>query len=109
MQLPTEYFLLCLGKHLKYSSCLYNSPKDSLDQAEANMLSLYCQRAELSDGQDVLELGCGWGSLSLFIAAAYPKSKFTGVSNSNTQREFIMGQAAERGLTNLKIITGEGP
>ena len=69
------------------------------------MLALYCQRAELSDGQAVLELGCGWGSLSLFIAAAYPKSKVTAVSNSKTQKEFIMGQAAQRGLDNLNVIT----
>ena len=70
------------------------------------MLSLYCKRAELSDGQEVLELGCGWGSLSLFIASAFPNSKVTGVSNSSTQREFIMGQAAQRGIKNLPIITG---
>ena len=94
---------MCLGKHLKYSSCLYNTPRDTLDLAEANMLSLYCQRADLSDGQAVLELGCGWGSLSLFIAAAYPKSKVTSVSNSRTQREFIMAQAEQRGIKNLKV------
>ncbi|GAX73802.1 hypothetical protein CEUSTIGMA_g1253.t1 [Chlamydomonas eustigma] len=104
-ELPTEYFLLCLGKNLKYSSCLYKSPQDTLEQAEENMLALYCQRGDLKDGQSILELGCGWGSMSLFMAALFPKSQVTGVSNSRTQREFIMGQAAKRGLTNLQIIT----
>eukprot|EP00195_Chlamydomonas_chlamydogama_P012777 CAMPEP_0202892108 /NCGR_PEP_ID=MMETSP1392-20130828/1933_1 /ASSEMBLY_ACC=CAM_ASM_000868 /TAXON_ID=225041 /ORGANISM="Chlamydomonas chlamydogama, Strain SAG 11-48b" /LENGTH=354 /DNA_ID=CAMNT_0049575989 /DNA_START=138 /DNA_END=1202 /DNA_ORIENTATION=+ len=104
-EVPTEYYLLCLGKHLKYSSCLYNSPRDTLSEAEANMLGLYVQRAELVDGQDVLELGCGWGSMSLFMAAAFPNSRITAVSNSRTQREFIMGQAKERGITNLQVIT----
>ena len=69
------------------------------------MLSLYCERAQLADGQRVLELGCGWGSLSLFMAARYPKSTIVSVSNSRTQKEFIDARAAERGITNLTIVT----
>ena len=106
-EVPTEFYLLCLGKHLKYSACLYKdlNPRVGLDAAEAAMLSLYCERAQLADGQRVLELGCGWGSLSLFMAARYPKSSFTSVSNSRTQKEFIDARAAERGIKNLTIVT----
>ena len=104
-EVPTDYFLLCLGKHLKYSSCLYNSPRDTLEEAEGRMLALYTQRAQLKDGMSILELGCGWGSLCLFLAATYPNSKVTAVSNSRTQKEFIDARAKERGLTNLTIIT----
>mmetsp|Transcript_5360 Transcript_5360/g.14420 ORF Transcript_5360/g.14420 Transcript_5360/m.14420 type:complete len:368 (-) Transcript_5360:83-1186(-) len=104
-EVPTEYFLLCLGKHLKYSSCLYASPEDTLSQAEERMLDLSCTRAGLSDGQDILELGCGWGSFSLFAAAKFPSSSVTAVSNSRTQKEFIEARAQERGLKNLKVIT----
>ncbi|KAF8068348.1 (S)-coclaurine N-methyltransferase [Scenedesmus sp. PABB004] len=106
-EVPTEYFQMVLGRHLKYSCCLYNSPADSLDTAERNMLALYCARARLSDGQAVLELGCGWGSLSLFMAAAYPGSAITSVSNSSTQREFITRRARELELTNLTVITAD--
>ena len=73
--------------------------------AEHEMLRLTCERAELADGMDILELGCGWGSLSLWMAAHYPGSQITSVSNSNSQREYIEGQARERGLDNLKVIT----
>ena len=104
-EVPTDYFLLCLGKHLKYSSCLYNSPNEPLEVAEERMLALYTQRAQIEDGMSILELGCGWGSLSLFLAAAYPKSKVTAISNSRTQKEFIDERAKERGLNNLTIIT----
>mmetsp|Transcript_7143 Transcript_7143/g.12310 ORF Transcript_7143/g.12310 Transcript_7143/m.12310 type:complete len:358 (+) Transcript_7143:63-1136(+) len=106
-EVPTEYYLMVLGKHLKYSSCLYKNPTDTLSEAEANMLALYCQRAELVDGQDILELGCGWGSFSLFAAAAFPNSKVTAVSNSRTQKEFIMGQAKQRGLGNIQVLTAD--
>ena len=110
-EVPTEYFLECLGPRLKYSCCLYKPGEDwrtgDLGEAEEAMLELYCARAELRDGLDVLELGCGWGSLSLFLAAKYPNSSVTGVSNSRTQREHILGQAKRRGLTNLEIITAD--
>jgi protein-L-isoaspartate O-methyltransferase len=106
-EVPTEFYLLCLGKNLKYSSCLYKdlSPRCGLDAAEAAMLSLYCERAQLVDGQRILELGCGWGSLSLFMASRYPKASITVVSNSRTQKEFIDARAAERGITNLTVVT----
>ncbi|GFR50780.1 hypothetical protein Agub_g13045 [Astrephomene gubernaculifera] len=104
-EIPTPYYLLCLGNHLKYSSCLYLSPRDTLAQAEFNMLDMYCQRAQLAPGQRVLELGCGWGSFSLFAAARYPASSFTAVSNSATQKAFIDEEACKRGITNLTVIT----
>eukprot|EP00798_Chlamydomonas_sp_ICE-L_P007271 gene7271-383_t len=104
-EIPTEYYLLCLGKHLKYSSCFYKTPSESLSEAEENMLTMYCQRADLKDGVSILELGCGWGSFSLFAAAAFPKSQVTAVSNSATQKEFIDKLARDRGLKNLQVIT----
>ncbi|KIY97831.1 cyclopropane-fatty-acyl-phospholipid synthase [Monoraphidium neglectum] len=106
-ELPTEYFTAVLGTHRKYSSCLYNSPRDSLDKAEANMLALYCVRAGLREGQDILELGCGWGSLSLFVARAFPGSRVTAVSNSRTQREYILQRAQELDVRNLQVITAD--
>jgi cyclopropane-fatty-acyl-phospholipid synthase len=104
-ELPCEFFELVLGKHLKYSSCLYGSGISSLDEAEAGMLALTCERARLRDGDEILELGCGWGSLTLWMAAHFPNSRITAVSNSRTQKQFIDARAAERGLTNVEVIT----
>ncbi|KAL3702170.1 hypothetical protein R1sor_020192 [Riccia sorocarpa] len=106
-EVPSEFFKLVLGKHLKYSSALFPKPTTTLDEAEEAMLELYCERAQLEDGQTVLDLGCGWGSLSLFVAQKYPKSQVTGVSNSDTQKAFIDGEAQKRGLTNLTIMTSD--
>lgn len=106
-EVPTELFKLCLGKRLKYSACYFPTPSSTLDEAEDATLSLYCKRAQLRDGQRVLELGCGWGSLSLFIAERYPGSRVTGVSNSATQRAYIEGECKKRGLTNLVIVTAD--
>ncbi|MCC5870088.1 MAG: class I SAM-dependent methyltransferase [Gammaproteobacteria bacterium] len=106
-EVPAEFFRRVLGRHLKYSCCLWRSGVQSLDEAEAAMLALSCERAGLSDGQDVLELGCGWGSVSLWMAGQYPNSRITAVSNSAGQREFIEAQARERGLNNLQIITAD--
>eukprot|EP00803_Ostreobium_quekettii_P005736 evm.model.scf_1721.1 EVM.evm.TU.scf_1721.1 scf_1721:1789-7648(+) len=103
-ELPTDFFQLCLGKRLKYSSGLYKSPTDSVDNAEDNMMALYCARAQLKDGQDVLELGCGWGSLTLFLAEVYPASKITAVTNSSVQKDFIDAQARARGFKNVEVI-----
>ena len=104
-EVPTRFYQLCLGPNLKYSSCFYRTFQESLGEAEEIMLALTCERAELADGQRILELGCGWGSLSLWMAARYPNARITGVSNSRTQREFILAEAVRRGLGNLEILT----
>ena len=104
-EVRTEFYLKVLGPNLKYSSCYYDSPSDTLQAAEERMLALTCQRARLTDGEDILELGCGWGSLSLWMAKNYPRSRIVAVSNSRTQKQFIDARARERGLTNLEIVT----
>jgi cyclopropane-fatty-acyl-phospholipid synthase len=104
-ELPPAFFEKVLGKHLKYSSCYYANGDESLDQAEAAMLELYGERAELAEGQDILELGCGWGSLTLWMAERYRNSRITAVSNSAPQRHFINARCAERGLDNVEVIT----
>ncbi|MCX7033580.1 MAG: cyclopropane-fatty-acyl-phospholipid synthase [Arenimonas sp.] len=104
-EVPTRFFELCLGKRLKYSSCFYAEGTEDLDEAEEAMLALYGERAELADGQRILELGCCWGSLTLWMAQRFPNARITGVSNSRTQREHILAQAAKRGLGNVEIIT----
>ena len=104
-EVPTEFYQYCLGKNLKYSSCFYKDGVKDLTTAERDMLELTCERAELGEGMDILELGCGWGSLSLFMAAKFPKSSITAVSNSRTQKLFIDGEAKNRGIDNLTIIT----
>ena len=105
-ELPTPFFQIVLGSHLKYSSGFWDGA-GSLDEAEAAMLALTCERARLHDGQDVLELGCGWGSLSLWMAEHYPASRITAVSNSRTQKVFIDAEIARRGIPNLRIITAD--
>jgi cyclopropane-fatty-acyl-phospholipid synthase len=104
-ELPTRFFELCLGRRLKYSSAWYATGDETLDEAEEAMLALYGERAGLADGQRILELGCGWGSLTLWMAERFPTARITGVSNSRTQREHILAQAARRGLGNIEIIT----
>ena len=104
-EVPTEFFQYCLGKHLKYSSGFWKENVRDIDQSESDMLELTCERAQLQDGQQVLELGCGWGSLSLFMSAKYPGSEFTVVSNSKTQKLYIDEQAKKRGIKNLSVIT----
>ncbi|WP_309629217.1 cyclopropane-fatty-acyl-phospholipid synthase family protein [Brevundimonas sp.] len=106
-ELPARFFQLCLGAHRKYSSCFYETPDASLDAAEASALRITCEHADLHDGQAILELGCGWGSLSLWMAEHYPASTITAVSNSRSQKAFIDAQAAARGLTNLTIVTAD--
>jgi cyclopropane-fatty-acyl-phospholipid synthase len=104
-EVPTEFYKYCLGKHLKYSSGFWKNGVHDIDTSEKDMLELTCERARLANGQEVLELGCGWGSLSLFMSAKFPKSNFTVVSNSRTQKVYIDEQAKERGITNLTVIT----
>ena len=104
-ELPTEFFQLCLGKRLKYSSAFYPEGNESLDAAEEHMLRMYGERAELADGQDILELGCGWGSLTLWMAEQYPNARITAVSNSATQRAHIEARCVERGFGNVTVLT----
>ena len=105
-EVPAEFFLNCLGPRLKYSSCLYE-PGDTLGQAEDRALIETVAHADLQDGQTILELGCGWGSLSLWMARTLPKARITSVSNSASQGEFIRGRAAAEGLTNLTVVTAD--
>jgi cyclopropane-fatty-acyl-phospholipid synthase len=104
-EVPARFFELSLGKRLKYSSCYYPTGRETLDQAEEAMLALYGERAELADGMRILELGCGWGSLTLWMAERFPNARILGVSNSASQREHILGQCAKRGLNNVEILT----
>lgn len=107
-EVPAAFFGAVLGPHRKYSSCHWGESNDAvqtLGQAEAAALQATCARAGLADGQRVLELGCGWGSLSLWMAERFRASHITALSNSHSQRAYIEAQAAERGLTNLRVIT----
>jgi cyclopropane-fatty-acyl-phospholipid synthase len=106
-ELPPEFFAEVLGEHRKYSSCYWPDGEVSLDRAEAESLRITCERAGLVDGQKVLELGCGWGSLSLWMAQHYPGSEITVVSNSASQRGYIENEATRRGISNLQIITAD--
>lgn len=104
-EVPTAFFEEVLGKHLKYSCGWWDQGVRDLDEAEAAMLMKTMQGADLHDGQRVLELGCGWGSLTLAMAARFPGSSITAVSNSATQRTFIEARAAARGLGNVRVLT----
>jgi cyclopropane-fatty-acyl-phospholipid synthase len=106
-ELPAAFFAGHLGARLKYSCCLYRTGRETLDEAERAMLEEYAVRAQLTDGQRVLDLGCGWGSLSLWLAETYPASEIVALSNSLGQRQFIEGQAAVRGIRNLTVVTGD--
>jgi cyclopropane-fatty-acyl-phospholipid synthase len=106
-EVPARFYHLALGPHLKYSSAYWGDGVRTLEEAEAAMLALTCERADLQDGQKVLELGCGWGSLSLWMAEHYPHSSFVSVSNSASQRAWIEQQALTRGLKNLTVITAD--
>jgi cyclopropane-fatty-acyl-phospholipid synthase len=104
-EVPAAFFEHCLGRQLKYSSCLYPTAATTLDEAEEHALAETAVHAGLADGQRILELGCGWGSLTLWMAKTYPNARITAVSNSASQRAFIMARAQERGLSNLEVIT----
>jgi cyclopropane-fatty-acyl-phospholipid synthase len=104
-ELPPEFFSAILGPRHKYSCCLFPDASTTLAEAENFALTATCERAELKDGQNILELGCGWGSLSLWMAERYPHSRITAVSNSVPQREFIESEARARKLSNLRVIT----
>lgn len=106
-EIPPEFFQLFLGEHRKYSSGYYETPGDTLDAAEARALALTVEHADIKPNQEILELGCGWGSLTLWMAGHFPSCKITAVSNSQTQREYIEQTAAERKLTNVTVITAD--
>ncbi len=102
-EVPPEFFRKVLGKRLKYSCSLFNN-QTSLNEAEEKMLDLYIQRADIANNQEILDLGCGWGSFSLYAAAKFPESKITSVSNSFDQINYINDQAKKRSLKNIKAI-----
>ncbi len=104
-EVPTDFFLRVLGPRLKYSCCYWPQAETTLPEAEDAMLGLFCRRAEIRDGMDVLELGCGWGSLCLWIAEHYPACRVLAVSNSQTQREHIDSRCRELGLGNVEVQT----
>ena len=106
-EVPAEFFRLALGPRRKYSSAWWPDGVDSLAQAEERALQATCERAELADGQHILELGCGWGSLTLYMAQRYPGSRILAVSNSRSQREHIEAEARRRGLANVGVITAD--
>jgi cyclopropane-fatty-acyl-phospholipid synthase len=106
-EVPTEFYQLALGQRLKYSCGYWPEGVSTLDGSEEAMLKLTCERARVENGQKILDLGCGWGALSLYLAEHYPKCRITGVSNSGTQRAYITSQAKAHRLKNLKVITAD--
>ncbi len=104
-EVPAAFFARVLGPNRKYSSCFYRDPRSTLQEAEEEALRQTVAHADLADGQSILELGCGWGSLSLSMARQFPNSEVTAVSNSHSQRTYIEGEATARGLSNLGVIT----
>jgi len=106
-EVPAAFFALALGPHRKYSCAWWPDGTSTLADAEARALAATCERAGLADGQSILELGCGWGSLTLWMAERYPASRIVAVSNSHSQREAILGLAASRGLRNVEVITAD--
>jgi cyclopropane-fatty-acyl-phospholipid synthase len=106
-EVPAAFFALVLGPNRKYSSCFYKGEASTLREAEEEALRQSVDHADLRDGQSILELGCGWGSLSLWMARQFPNSLVTAVSNSNSQAVYIAGEAAARGLNNLRVVTSD--
>ncbi|HTH99457.1 MAG TPA: cyclopropane-fatty-acyl-phospholipid synthase family protein [Acidisoma sp.] len=106
-EVPAEFFRLVLGPQRKYSCCLYEGTATRLDQAELHALEETASHALLADGQEILELGCGWGSLSLFMAERFPAARITAVSNSTSQRAHIEAEAQRRSLPNIRVITAD--
>jgi len=106
-EVPAAFFERVLGRYLKYSCCYFDPGVTDLSRAEGRMLDITVGRARIEDGMDILELGCGWGSLTLFTAERFPDARITAVSNSHGQREHIQARAAERGLDNIEVITSD--
>lgn len=109
-EVPAQFYDLCLGPYKKYSSGYWPTATTTFPESELAMLDLYCEKAAVQDGMKIVDLGCGWGSLTLHLAAKYPNAKITGISNSHSQREYILRTAKERGLKveNITIITVRG-
>jgi cyclopropane-fatty-acyl-phospholipid synthase len=106
-EVPAAFFARVLGPNRKYSSCFYNDPESTLQEAEEEALRQTVAHADLADGQSILDLGCGWGALSLWMARQFRNAEITAVSNSHSQREHIERQAASRGFKNLRVITAD--
>ncbi len=106
-ELPADFFEQCLGPRLKYSCALYPRGDETLAEAEEAMLRMVEERAELADDQSILELGCGWGSLTLWMAERFPRARITAVSNSHRQRAHIEAACRTRGLANVRVITAD--
>ena len=106
-EVPAEFYRQVLGPHLKYSCCYWPTGVSRLGDAEKAGLQLTCEHAAIEDGMRILELGCGWGSLSMWMAQHYPNSHITAVSNSHSQRQFIQRHAAQAGMQNLDVITAD--
>jgi len=106
-EVPAKFYDLVLGNNNKYSCCYWDEDTESLSKAEENSLALSCSHAQFYNGQKILELGCGWGSLTLWMAQNYPQSNITAVSNSKSQRQHIEVRAQSLGLTNIKVITSD--
>ena len=106
-EVPAAFFERILGQHMKYSCCLWSETTSTLTQAEEEALNLVIQRAQIEDGMEVLDLGCGWGSFSLWLCRQFPGCQVTAVSNSSNQRKLIQNRCKEEGIDNLKIITAD--
>lgn len=106
-EVPAEFYELCLGPARKYSSCYWGTETTTLAAAEMLMLDLYAERARLADGQEILDLGCGWGALSIYAAKRFPGARVLGVSNSAVQRAHVEARARTEGVANLKIVTAD--
>lgn len=106
-EVPAAFFARVLGPNRKYSSCFYRETASTLQEAEEEALRQTVEHADLADGQDILELGCGWGSLSLWVAARFPNARVVAVSNSHSQRQYIEMQAEQRQLRNLEVVTAD--
>lgn len=106
-EIPAPFFQYVMGKRMKYSSCYWTDEIKTLDAAEEMALQITCDYAELRDGMQVLELGCGWGSLTMYMAEHFPSAQITAVSNSASQKVYIDEQCKQRGLNNVRIITAD--
>ncbi|MBC8045537.1 MAG: class I SAM-dependent methyltransferase [Fimbriimonadaceae bacterium] len=106
-ELPADFFKYVMGSNMKYSSCYWDDTCKNLDDAESLALKITCEHAEIKNGMHILELGCGWGSLTMYVAKYFPEVQITGVSNSASQKEYIDNCCRERGLNNVQIITAD--